>query len=281
MTTDAPTTLHRLPGDDPDRLATMAEMLSRGLSLEEIGLQFGITRERVRQILSAAGYDTGRSRTARTHMQRVNLDTEIRVTIEKSPDQHLTTSEIARAVGVSPARVRERVRAMGLEGRIITSSRVAPHRTYTDEDIANALRAAAAAAGSNSVSARIYSTYRKANPDKRLPSEPLIVRRFPSWSDACVYAGLEPHEERPGGYVRKFDPDRMAEDVALYLRSCVESGERSSARGYTAWARENHALTFSTIALNLGSAAWSKARAAGFAKMIEQESEEAVSDVPA
>lgn len=247
----------------------MVAMHESGMSLRRIGMKFNLTGERVRQILQARGVNTERRPVSdRTE----DLDTRIRQMIDsgRADNRQYTAAEIAAALGSTTTRVSARVRALDLSGWVVYPMANQKKRTYSDEDILSALRRTSEALSTTRLSAKAYAAYRRMNPDEDLPSESLVVRRYPSWSAACVTAGLEPHEDRPGGYSRRFDDEVMADSVADYIEECVNQSVRPTARGYTEWARDNHRLSFSTIALNLGPRSWAKARTIGYDRLDER-----------
>jgi hypothetical protein len=248
----------------------MVALHESGMSLRRIGAQFDLSGERVRQILQARGINTERRATVTERTE--NLDDAIRRMIESGREENrqYSASEIAAALGSTTTRVSSRVRALDLAGWVVYPVANQKKRVYSDEDILGALKDTATALGVTRLSAKAYAAHRKMNPDLDHPSESLIIRRYPSWSDACVTAGLEPHEERPGGYVRRFSDEMLADSVADYIEECVSQSVRPTARGYTDWARDNHRLAFSTIALNLGPRAWAKARTIGYDRLDER-----------
>ena len=126
-----------------ERNARMAEMRQQGLTLDEIGKQFGITREAVRLVLrkmdGPSAADARAARQAQQQAAEARTRRLLRDAIETNPGS--TVSQIASIAGVDEQTVRSLL-PRDLRRLIIHDSH-GPDRAWSDEAILEALTTAA------------------------------------------------------------------------------------------------------------------------------------------
>lgn len=169
-----------------DRLnAIAAAYHDERLTLEEVAARYGVTRQRIHQLLAEAGRPSNRSRERHQAMRRRLLDEHA----HRTGDLLKWFDEAGFGAAV------ERARAAGVPkwvAELILRERTLPHermtrqggseRVYTDEDIIAAMRRVA---GDSEVLP--YVTYYDS--DER-PSATTALLRFGTWAKACEAAGL-------------------------------------------------------------------------------------------
>jgi hypothetical protein len=108
--------------------------------------------------------------------------------------------------------------------------------TFTDDEIAAGLRAAAAVAG-QPLAVTAYDAWRRsAGDDGATASSTLVIRRFGSWVAACEHAGVRTNKTRSTS--RRWSDEEVVAIVAAYLAADAEAGGSGSYAGYVAWARD-------------------------------------------
>jgi transposase len=170
----------------------MAALRRQGFSLDEIAMRFGVSRERVRQILRAYG-GPGRDDVVAARRRRAEQLAEERV------DELLAfwragtgVRSLARELGLQTAACRRTIERYATDvdraarTTAMSGSRVA--LTYSEADIILALTAAAARLG-RVPSAKEYDAMTR-TPNH--PSLPTVLNRMGGWSNAVAAAGLLP-----------------------------------------------------------------------------------------
>ena len=213
-----------------NRNREMADLRSAGKSLEEIGAQYGVTRERVRQILEKIGGPSRQDVKALRESIKSDKLEEVKsraLELVKSKPG-LTISAVAEQLEVSPTEL----------SRILTNQELnlfaKPLRTgnfkWTDEEVVKVLQEAATLEFPLTVAA-----YAKLLEDGYLrgPSAARISQRFRSWQAACDLAGVEAGKRtRPLDLSRWTNEDLYAA-VIHYLRLPQSTG---AAADYDSWA---------------------------------------------
>lgn len=260
MSTDDEVSQERKQGAAvPDRrAAAMCEMRAEGRSLQAIALQFGLTRERVRQIIRDAGgpgkAEAVAARTQRATQERGELRDRALGLCRQRPG--LAVEELAAELGASAQDVRA---ALGDDARrlLVTSHQASV--LFSDDDILGHIRRAAAQTG-EPLTVRMYDAVRG---EFGGASSPLVLQRFGSWRVACVRAGVRHGQPLRSEYRRRWSTDQLIDSVADYL-----GGEdtRGSFADYERWARTvPGAPSGQTIRTQLG--AWSRAKSLGLTRL--------------
>ncbi len=147
-----------------------------GLTLQEIGDKYGVTREYVRQVLEREGV-----------VERPQTRIRRCVICAYSPDK--TVREIADEVGEDCSTVHQALRSHGLPYQHRTGG---PGRLYTDEELLNSLRELGKKLDRTPTSKDVIS----ASP----PSHTLYYKHFGSLRNAQRLAGFKPNRR---GHRRK------------------------------------------------------------------------------
>jgi hypothetical protein len=244
---------------DEDQLVTdnrnreMVDLRSSGKSLGEIGEKFGITRERVRQILLKAGSPNFQEVKALRESIRADKLEDVKNSAIQRASQHpnKTLDEIADELQVSPIKLK----------RIMTSQEVnlfaRPLRTgnqkWSDQEVIDVLKEAATLEFPLTVKA-----YSKLLEDGFVkgPSAARISQRFRSWQEGCDLAGVE-----AGTRTRPLDLSRWTDDdlyaaVINYLQLPQSTG---AATDYDSWSSgQDDVPSMQTLRNRLG--AWNQIR---------------------
>lgn len=206
---------------DP-RTREMYEFYVAGATLEEVGVRFRLTRERVRQIFREAGMST---RTMRETIALRN-DRLVRQRGEEIRAAFLVSKDIgvvAQQLDLPRVIVREVVKDL-LSAVESHQPRKVPPPMYSIEQLLSFLQKAAAAT-SEPLSVTVYRRYaalREADDGRHWPSEHTYVKRFGSWRRALVQAGLEP-SVRTGVSRRKYSDQDCVEALRAVARALGES----------------------------------------------------------
>lgn len=202
------------------RRAKIVDHYLEGHTLEETGKAFGITRERVRQILKMEGIDKRTGWSAR----RAQLDAEVAAVLPAALEaykrgEHL--NDIAKRLGVSANTLRAALQPhlTQLEGRQHKALRQQQaSRAYTEAELLDALLDAKQAMGDKHLSVTRYTQWRK---DRGAPGELTITKRFGSWNAALAAIGVEPKTSPKGfGAPRYTDEDLIAALRRVQVQHC-------------------------------------------------------------
>jgi hypothetical protein len=228
----------------------LAERRKEGETLAAIGDEYGVTRERVRQIL-VENYDTtfatdaveGRAR------EREKAVEEWRDKLLDEVEQGAVLTR-ERVVKECPVYVRSVEEVMGEYAWAVPFDQAHTPK-YTDDEILDALRGVwKKHVAPAPLSRALYDTH-------RLPTDPSGVRitqRY-GWLDACKRAGVA-HAEPTRKHYRALSREAAIEWMTAFL---VNNDEPLSASAYDEWAREVGAPSMGSIRNVLGS--WNAARA--------------------
>lgn len=252
----APVAAHRgrlSTSDRRHRDAAIAARRTQGLSLAAIAEEFGMTRERVRQIVREQGgpgrADVRRIRQAKEATAREALRDRCLEHLSWHPG--LTLTELAQALEVEPGDVRD---ALGSERRRLLAPKPRHVRRATDEDLLGELRLA----GGLIRGPLTGAAYDRIARGLGLPSRAHQIQRFGSWARACELAGVTPGKPSRAAYTRRWTAEEMLGWVARYLRqpSC-----RGTYAGYSDYARRTpDAPSAETVRITIGP--WGQVKAA-------------------
>ena len=189
---------------DKTRAETMARLYRDGYTLKEIGQQFGISRQRVQQLLDAHGVKRRPPR-AVLHRERAERQgAEIVARFRATADVGRVASELGLPRRAVLEVLRERLHRPELY-------RPKPSiKQFTDEEIVACLRAAAQAFDGTLTGAdyAAIAAGRRLPDGRRWPSRPTVDYRFGGWLSATAAAGVRPGRRRAGGPSRRFTPER-------------------------------------------------------------------------
>lgn len=226
------------PPPAPAHVVEMIERRWRGLTLDEIGAEFGVTRERVRQLLKKHGGPSAdeiralraaEARSAERAREEAVIATLRDALGGRGP---MTVAKLAEVTGLEPNEVAkhwpEDLAHLRLWGTGQGESR------WTDEDICEALRQASAY--EFPLTAKAYSELVQVGQIIG-PSAPRIEQRFRSWSAACEEAGVVPGEPpKNREYESKWSDDDLLQIVRAYL---FDPDAPSSVGRFDEWKRAN------------------------------------------
>jgi hypothetical protein len=245
---------------DP-RLDTMEYLwLEEGASYQEIGDAFGLSRERIRQILSDGGVLTAENR-RRAQQARVrkrdefaNMKTELVLTRWR---QMVKRADIARETGIGRDRVvkiinenttaAERERHLHAQQSILLTKAL-KSSAKSDEAVIGDLAWAAARLKQSRLSVPAYEELRRLFPERRMVTVAVIIKRFGSWNNAVTEAGLIPNPlhhrsngagDTPEGWQKRTFEEH---DYRQALWDCfTEIGNKiPSIQDYEDWRRRVH-----------------------------------------
>ena len=201
----------RAPGvEDPVRAKAMHDRYLEGRTLQEVGDEFGITRERVRQVFVAAGYHSrrrGERRALRESEDDLRFE-EVVAAYREIGD----LDETAERVGMSVGRVRGVLARQNVDLRAYRRGRAGGWQQYGDDELLDCVRSAAA--DPNNLSGRGILTgqgYERVRRGRRLadgrpwPSAQSVAARFGSWRAALERLGLPSNPPSPVAGMRRYD----------------------------------------------------------------------------
>lgn len=249
------------PPPPPPRVIAMMELRRSGRTLDEIGKQFGLTRERVRQLLRKHGGPDSAS------VRQAQIE---RVQSQEQADVMSVSTAIRDLLGdMTPRSVAEVATRIGIEsvevarcwpedlGHLRLWGASAAENRWSDQEIMDALRAAA-----------VYEYPLTANAYSALlavgqitgPSVPRIGQRYGSWTGACEAAGVEPGRTVRSDYQSKWSDQDIANIVRQYL---LDPSAPNSAHRFDEWRRENvpDGPSFQTVRNRFGTWTATKRRA--------------------
>jgi hypothetical protein len=185
---------HRGRNPPGSRTRQLIDLVKGGATLEEAGSGFGITRQRVRQILKDEGVDVRAlpGRSAAVAQRRLARVRERGPVIDAMWQQGMSCPQIARSLGLSERAVKQVVHErVSYEQRLARAAQKHSERSrMPDEWVIEALRDAARILG-RTPSCRAYARLRSGGLiDGPAPSS--ITSRL-GWSAACELAGLTPN----------------------------------------------------------------------------------------
>ena len=218
---------------DP-RLAEFIELRDQGLTLRQIGDRYGLSYERIRQIL--AGHDPMKDPNWRSAPDRERDERREQITawlVENGPvgrealRQRFDLPESELALMVSE----------GLPDRYILMTARRKDQEFSLDDILRAVR-------------RAWDAARETNPDATGlshvrydelrgmsdPSGPLIVSRY-GWDAICEIAGVPSGQSsRPKrSYRSDWTDDDILRFVARWVETATAEGVRATYNGYDEW----------------------------------------------
>lgn len=221
----------------PPRVAEMIKLRWHGLTLGEIGVEFHLTRERVRQLLKKHGGPSAEEvREFRAaDRQRADRDrattiaAEIRRALEdRGPMTVSDVSEVTRIATDDISKFWPKELAYLRLWR-----RQSNERRWSDDQILTALKQAS-----------VYEFPLTTSAYKELldigqisgPSVPRITQRFGTWSEACAQAGVVAADPWNREYESRWSDDDILRIVKSYL---MDQTAPNSFHKFDEWKRQN------------------------------------------
>jgi Homing endonuclease associated repeat len=234
----------------------MYDFYATGATLEEVGVRFGLTRERVRQVFQEAGLPT-RSIAETLSLRRERAVHERSEEICAAYSTRRDVGEVARALDLPRVVVKEVVERHFPPPERRRRPRAATPKYPTEEMIAF-LRQASAAASLPLTTGR-YSRYaegRQTDDGRSWPSTHTYVKRFGSWRKALVRAGLAVAPRRASPPRRRFSEA----DCIRALRKAAEVIEEvPTATAYDELARASRGRLPSAMTITNRLGTWHQA----------------------
>lgn len=272
---------------DPETVISLARS---GLTLDEIGAEVGVSRERVRQVLNLHAPEVAAARKVLAARRRKHLAAQQRHA--QAADRLHRLSEELLARGTDPTQVlddlqRTRIPSATAERHGISRTEVlalydasgfdfpfARRPTTSDvrfdhEACISYLRLAAQELGVDSLSAAAYEDFaaRQTLTPEAWPSAQTIAKRFETWSEATEAAGLERTGRRGREYTQRFPAARCRDFVDRYVRQSLAEGQRPTLAGFDRWSKVNGGPSAPTLRNRLGR--WSDVLASSFRRVEE------------
>ena len=212
------------------------ELRMDGLTLEEIGKAYGVSRERVRQILNSTyglvAEDPSlkgktfkeffldkvmagkREQSEKTTQERQEIDSLVRTILDTKPG--LSFAELATFIGKEEADIRDSLHPQTLKFVWSEPRENANESIFTDEDILNALRLAATF--ESPISAPVYRDLVMRGLING-PGPQTVAYRFGSWKKACQQAEVTFNEAIRSSYENHWTENEMLEYIISFLKN--------------------------------------------------------------
>lgn len=240
---------------DPAVYPEIKEKREHGWSLRKLGSEFGVSGERIRQILVSIGYsDDGhqeRQRAARRaeavekardRMMEGESLTDLRGEVRKEAEDSLTDDQWLFAELTYRMRSTRRTQS--------------PEELKAAQDQAVAfMKSASKELGTTKLTMGGYRKIRTSTPG--MFSEQWISRLFGSWNAALAAAGLEVIPRTDRKYARISDEEMRAAVRRFVLDWALPSRSVMTLNNYRLWATENGEPAAETVLLRFGS--WTRA----------------------
>jgi len=228
---------------ESETFRAMSEMRSKGDTLEIIGIKFGVTRERVRQILKKYGgpgsLDARNAKRVRTDL----LDEQIRDKVLQLMRQGVyQVTAIEKELGIPRHTI---MKAVGKEISSTFIRTASQQNKWNDEQIIDSIKVA-------SSGIPIFTTTHYADALKKGiiagPTLTVIFRRFGSWPLACTAAGVTSLKRT--GRLPAITKLRALDSLISFL---AEKNTGTTAAEYENWARARKQVSLGTLRNLFGS----------------------------
>ncbi len=178
----------------------MARRYAAGATLDAIGKDFGLTRERVRQLILKGGYRMSELKAAAAVARRRRITQNSRAEIRRMLLGGLPLNAVVAALHVPIAIVREIDATDPAYARTRKASRKKTSSVkYTDEEVLECLRAASERLG-GVLTTTGYDRFTRGQSfadGRNLPTHQTAFLRFGSWRAALDAAGLSSNPSTP------------------------------------------------------------------------------------
>lgn len=210
--------------------ALLEAAIRRDITLDALGQEFGITRERARQIIVRHTGLSMRQLMAyrlplREARRRQQGEDRVRALAASDPDADLGT--LASESGLTVAEV---IDVLGDDESIIRRKRNTWSTGVSDDAALAEVRRVAALPGGRPLSRSFYDKHRR----EGSVGQVRLTQRFGTWTAACEAAGVEPRDAPRSNYTRRWTEENIVDWVALYMS---HAGPRASFQGLDRWLR--------------------------------------------
>jgi hypothetical protein len=212
----------------------MYELYSRGATLAEVGDAFGLSRERVRQLLVESGVRT-RGTGETLALQRSRELSESRGKVCSAFDEMRDTRRVSKHLGIPHAVVKAIVKDH-FPPRTRRNKRV--KKLYSEEELLGFLKKASQELGGVLTTAA-YNRFAKGRRSRgrHWPTNQVYYQRFGSWRSALQTAGLAANRSSPIAGKRLFDESHCLDALRAAAR---EFGGAPTVAQYDTFARASH-----------------------------------------
>lgn len=239
-----------------ERDQKIVNLRNEGLTLSAIAEQFGVSRERIRQITSKAGALDRAGKKSRLHEQEIERNSSKREKIldllqdepgldlqDVSDRLGMTQSELRK---LAPSEIRRLTVSIGPTKEQITK--------WSDEQILEAIRTASTYEFPLTVAK--YADL-VARGEIFGPSAPLVYQRFGYWSAACQLAGVECGASLTESYESRWTDDDLLGFVISYL---LDEESLGTFDGFMRWASKVNSECPSPATLRIRLGSWSEVK---------------------
>jgi hypothetical protein len=269
------------------RIAEVARLASEGLTLQAIGDELGVTRERVRQILQdrlpelaqrrkalVVARRQEHSRRAEGELQTDRLERLLFELDERGidPDDVITALQRSRHLDrtaerfkMNPESVRLLYELTPASFQLVETGKKGASR-FSDEKLIEYLRLCAQSLGVSQLSGNAYDDFarRQTLTPEVWPTMQTMMIRFGSWREACQIAGLS--SGRPlQHYVQDFPPARCRAYVDEYVLEMLQLGSKPTFSSFCDWSKKNAGPSGATVRNRIGP--WSEALATSLVRV--------------
>jgi len=218
-----------------ERDSAIAVAYAEGQTLEQIGSQYNITRERVRQILAAQNVrrHTPGSRAALTKETFMNENGQaIDEAFDRLRSVRLVIDELKGTPAGVAAWITDRLKERKNESIVWNSA----EKVWSNDQLLDVLRKAHGDIG-DGMSASGYNKWRMSSSTTSYPTHTMISWRFNTWNEALKEAGL-PVNQPNRTYSRTWTVDDVFAAVANYMAEERLRNTRPTFSGYEAYAKQ-------------------------------------------
>lgn len=200
----------------------MAVLYAAGATLQDIGDEYSLSRERVRQIVRDAGYDLDELKAKARAARRRRVRREHGPAIREMLASGRTPSEVARALAV-PLDLVKRIDAR--DHSYVRTRRLLRRKAhsvkYTDDELLDCLGEASSALGGILTSSAYneYARGRLLSGRRPWPTHQTAFLRFGSWRAALERAGLQANASSPVAGRRVFSEGHCIDSILEVERS--------------------------------------------------------------
>ena len=248
-----------------EREGKMVELREAGWTFEEIGDQFGVTRERARQILNKAGAVSAQELSERARLKREeeaeSAAAAMRAQVRANPGT--TLEVVAEQFGVDLATVRRALTTAEMKLIVEADGRSASDasKRWSRQELLDLLKVVATY--SWPVTVNSYDALLEVG-EIDGPTSQLFGRRFGSWSAACAAAGVESGTAWGGEYNRAWTEEDLWRYVCHYI---LDPATKGTYQDMALWlAGKEDAPAGVTISIRLGT--WSTMKAGAIKRLV-------------